>query len=155
VQHTDLTRAVGFLAAVATMVAVIGGVYLATGRGEPGGGGKVGAVPTAAMPTAEPQTRGVPIVSVRRGDDPRALVIEYGVGVGACDQTLGRTQISETSALVTVRLLPTSPTPPTPPPANCFDQVLLRTTIVRLTDPLGERRIIDGTTGATVKVEDQ
>jgi hypothetical protein len=77
------------------------------------------------------------------------LVIQYGVGVGDCHQPLAGTHVQETPAAVIVRLVPAPP----PRPAgttNCLDQILLRTTTVQLAAPLGDRQVIDGTTGMPV-----
>jgi hypothetical protein len=136
---------------MAAVVAVIGTIYLLTELGAHRRSDDANAVPVTTSPTAQPQTRAIPINSVRRGDDPRTLSVEYAVGVGDCSQTLDRADVKETSTTVTLSLVPKPSTKPMP--ANCFDQVLLLRTTVRLVEPLGERQVIDARTGATLRVE--
>ena len=151
-------RLVAFLGVAVAVAAVIGTVYLIGGRGGPGDrqAGKpapptMTATRTPAAPTAGTGARAIPAVSVRRGDDPRALVVEYGVGVGDCYQSLDRAEVTETATSVTVRLVPT-PSSKATQSTYCLDQVLLRTTTVGLAEPLGKRQVIDGTTGRTLQV---
>lgn len=144
-----LTSRVSLVVVAAAAVAVMGagcGAQAGPGMAAPSAGRSM------AAPSAGPIALAIPINAVRlAGNDRRSLSIEYAVGVGDCAQTLDRADVAETAATVTVSLVPDPPATPTP--AYCLDQVRLLRTTVRLDAPLGERKLIDGTTGTVVPVQ--
>src|SRR5215475_12533393 len=73
---------------VAAMVAMFATGYVLAGCGARTGGIDAKAAASSTTRNVKPQTRAIPIMSVRRGTDPRTLLIKYAVGVGDCSQSL-------------------------------------------------------------------
>jgi hypothetical protein len=101
------------------------------------------AVAIAAVVVWQANSRGqdLPILQVQ--GFPESQVLD--VGVGACGLEI-RVDVDESAAEVTVRVSVTDPMPEV-----CTQALQIVT--VRLDSPLGERTVIDGSTGQAVVVE--
>jgi hypothetical protein len=134
------------------------------------GGGSSGDAGTADSPpatTRPPQPRPRPSAVAPRAQAPRAdlplalaiqsyeqvapdrLQVRYATGLPECYGALDRAYVSESGdrVLVTLRVRPVAQ----PPSQPCPDIAMVEDTLVRLDQPLGDRAVVDGTSGQAVR----
>lgn len=81
---------------------------------------------------------------------PDRLQLRYTTGVPQCYGTLDRAHLQETGSRVVVTLLMgPAPTPPAGTP--CPEIALVEDTVVQLSEPLGDRTVVDGVSGRAVR----
>jgi hypothetical protein len=140
----------------------------------PSGGGTSGDTGTAVAPPAsqpgrpsqQPQRQPQPSVVAPRAQTPRPdlplglaiqsyevvapdrLSVQYATGLPECYGALDRAYVSESGdrVLVTLRVRPVAQ----PPNEPCPDIAMIEDTLVRLDQPLGDRAVVDGSTGQAV-----
>ncbi|MGH3315053.1 MAG: hypothetical protein ACRDO0_02815 [Nocardioidaceae bacterium] len=120
-----------------------------------------------AEPPMQPQPRPQPSVVAPRAQAPRPdlplgltiqsyelvapdrLQVQYATGLPECYGALDRAYVSESGdrVLVTLRVRPVAQ------PSNrpCPDIALVKDTLVRLDQPLGDRAVVDGSSGRAVR----
>jgi hypothetical protein len=79
---------------------------------------------------------------------PDRLSVQYATGLPECYGALDRAYVSESGdrVLVTLRVRPVAQ----PPNEPCPDIAMIEDTLVRLDQPLGDRAVVDGSTGQVV-----
>jgi hypothetical protein len=126
------------------------------GQGEPGFPGSGDPLldpptddPLPADPLPDVGPKAVIVDSYQVRDDGRGLTVRYTIGVPECYGTIAEPQVEETPAAVTITLTRI-------PPRNlgdvaCIDIALLKTVEIRLESDLGDRAVLDGSTGQRVR----
>ena len=128
-----------------------GGTGGEPGQGEPGfpGSGDPLLDPPTDDPLPDVGPRAVIVDSYDVRGDGRRLAVSYTIGVPECYGTIAEPQVEETPSAVTITLTRI-------PPRNlgdvaCIDIALLKTVEIRLGSPLGDRVVLDGSTGRSVR----
>jgi len=139
----------------------------ASGGGTSGDTGAAVAPPATSRPAEPPQQQRQPSVVAPRAQAPRPdlpvglaiqsyelvapdrLSVRYATGLPKCYGALDRAYVSGSGdrVLVTLRVRPVAQ-PATEP---CPDIALVKDTLVNLDQPLGDRAVVDGSTGQAVR----
>ena len=141
-----------------------GGGAASTGGGSSGDPGTGDSPPATTRP---PQPRPRPSVVAPRAQAPRPdlplalaiqsyelvapdrLQVRYATGLPECYGALDRAYVSESGdrVLITLRVRPVAQ----PPSEPCPDIAMVEDTLVRLDQPLGDRAVVDGASGRSVR----
>jgi hypothetical protein len=116
--------------------------------GDPG----TGDTGTAVAPRAQAPRPDLPLgltIQSYEVEAPDRLSVQYATGLPRCYGALDRAYVSESGdrVLVTLRVRPVAQ----PPNEPCPDIAIVKDTLVRLDQPLGDRTVVDGSTGQAVR----
>ncbi|HSE70368.1 MAG TPA: hypothetical protein VLA97_06390 [Nocardioidaceae bacterium] len=159
---------VPLVSALAVLV-LVAGVWWVAGPGSSGGDGSPAAgggssaqpgSPGTGVPGSPPGNQepikpaptvrspfAVPVESYFKYDE-RRLALNYTIGVPECYGEVEQPVVEETEETVTVTLTRTEP--PRSKDRACIDIALMKSVDITLAAPLGDRQVLDGSTGGTV-----
>jgi hypothetical protein len=116
----------------------------------PAGDGEAGRDSGADDGTGAPARSGRVGVESFVALDGRRIALNYSTGLAACVGELDTPRVVESDVSVTVTL---TLVPPADPPEVCAQVAEPHTVVVGLDVPLGDRSVLDGSSGRLVRVE--